>query len=127
MSQELYGKRIRSLRNEKGYTQQQLAKKAGIGLNTLRRYETDERQPNLDNLNKIVDALEISMNDFMFQGILLDEIEFTDEYYEHQAQKERKEISLKLEKLNYNGVKRANENITDLLKIDEYTKPDNED
>lgn len=127
MSQELYGKRIRSLRNEKGYTQQQLAKKAGIGLNTLRRYETDERQPNLDKLNKIVDALEISMNDFMFQGILLDEIEITDEYYEHQAQKERKEISLKLEKLNYNGVKRANENITDLLKIDEYTKPDNED
>lgn len=125
MSQELYGKRIRSLRNEKRYTQQQLAKKAGIGLNTLRRYEANERQPNLDKLNKIVNALGISMNDFIFEGILLDEIELTDEYYEHLAQKERKEISLKLEKLNYNGVKRANENITDLLKIDEYTKPDN--
>ena len=54
------GQRIRESRIEKGYTQQALANKAGIGLMYLGEIERGIKMPSLSVFIKIVDALDIS-------------------------------------------------------------------
>lgn len=51
------GKRIRDLRLEKGYTQKELADMVGITPVAITRYEQNQREPNLEMLNKIATAL----------------------------------------------------------------------
>ncbi|MDF2881999.1 MAG: anaerobic benzoate catabolism transcriptional regulator [Clostridiaceae bacterium] len=52
------GKKIRSLRNQLGLTQEQLANKAGIATITLWNYENGKRVPSFDILEKLAVALE---------------------------------------------------------------------
>ena len=53
------GGKIKDARKAKGLTQDQLAQKSGVATMTIRRYETGNRQPRLEQLQKIADALEI--------------------------------------------------------------------
>lgn len=48
---------IRYFRKERGYTQKQLSELAGIATITLQQYELEKREPKLENLQKIADAL----------------------------------------------------------------------
>ena len=52
------GRRIRSLRNRSGMTQQQLADKAGIGRVTLVRIENGEQLPRFETLTTLARALQ---------------------------------------------------------------------
>lgn len=55
------GEKIKHLRRQRGYTQQELAKIAGIPLVTLQQYERGVRkQPRLEQVEKIATALGIS-------------------------------------------------------------------
>lgn len=60
MEKTALGQRIRESRIEKGYTQQTLANKAGIGLMYLGEIERGIKMPSLSVFIKIVDALDIS-------------------------------------------------------------------
>ena len=60
MEKTALGQRIRESRMEKGYTQQALANKAGIGLMYLGEIERGIKMPSLSVFIKIVDALDIS-------------------------------------------------------------------
>ena len=60
MEKTALGQRIRESRMEKGYTQQALANKAGIGLMYLGEIERGIKMPSLSVFIKIVDALAIS-------------------------------------------------------------------
>ena len=60
MEKAALGQRIRESRIEKGYTQQALANKAGIGLMYLGEIERGIKMPSLSVFIKIVDALDIS-------------------------------------------------------------------
>ena len=60
MEKKALGQRIRESRMEKGYTQQALANKAGIGLMYLGEIERGIKMPSLSVFIKIVDALDIS-------------------------------------------------------------------
>ena len=51
------GERIKAARKQRGMTQRELAQKVGISVNSLSRYETGERQPNIETLSKIAEAL----------------------------------------------------------------------
>ena len=64
--QTKYGQAIREARKAKGYTQEQLASAAGIAINSLSRYENDERQPNIDILGKIADALNMNLIELLY-------------------------------------------------------------
>jgi transcriptional regulator with XRE-family HTH domain len=54
------GKRIRESRANKGYTQQDLANKAAIGVVYLSEIERGVKMPSLNIFIKIIDALDVS-------------------------------------------------------------------
>ena len=58
------GNRIRFLRNQMNLSQEKLALKAGIDRTYLAGIESGKRNATIISLEKIVDALEISLKDF---------------------------------------------------------------
>ena len=66
---EKFGQRVRSLRAERGLTQEQLAERAGISVDFLSLVERGKSSPSFENLEEIADALEVSVAElFSFQG-----------------------------------------------------------
>ncbi len=61
-----YGQQIREVRKAFGFTQEEFSRKAGIAINSLRRYESNERQPTLDVVGRIAAAVGLSISDFMW-------------------------------------------------------------
>lgn len=59
------GENIKKYRKEKGMTQEELAKKCGLSKNGLWNYENNRREPTIDVLIKISDALEVSLFDIL--------------------------------------------------------------
>lgn len=49
---------IRKLRNEKGLTLRQLAKRAGVSESCLSRWESGDRVPNIDAYIRTIEALD---------------------------------------------------------------------
>lgn len=62
--QEKFGKRVRELRNKKGVSQEALAFKAGIDRTYMTSVENGRRNISIQNIEKIVRALGVSMADF---------------------------------------------------------------
>lgn len=58
----IIAKRIKSLRTEKGLSQQELADELGIGRSTLANYEQAKREPNFETLENIADFFNVDMN-----------------------------------------------------------------
>ena len=63
MNNNNFGKKIKELRKSKGYTQQTLAEKAGIDEKHLCRIETGKFFPSYSTLNKILSALNLTIQD----------------------------------------------------------------
>ena len=55
-----YGNLIREVRKAKGYTQKQLAAEAKIAINSLRRYESGERQVPIHVFKSIAEVLKVN-------------------------------------------------------------------
>ena len=53
---------LRVLRNAKGMSQQQLADAIGVSQQAIHQYETDKVEPDLENLIRLADALEVSVD-----------------------------------------------------------------
>ena len=68
-----FGKRVRELRHEKGLSQEALAFKAGIDRTYMTGIENGKRNVSIQNIQKVIGALEISIQDFfttdIFEGI----------------------------------------------------------
>lgn len=60
---------LRKYRKEKGLTQLELADNIGVSLRTIQRYEIGKRNATIEALQKIADALEISLSDLLGQTI----------------------------------------------------------
>ena len=56
----MFGKRLRSARIEKKYTQEKLAETVGVALRTYQCYEQGVRTPSFELLVKLADALDVS-------------------------------------------------------------------
>lgn len=61
-----FAKKLSKLRKEKGFTQQGLAKKVGVGIAQLRRYESGKSSPTLEVIKNIVKTLGISADELIF-------------------------------------------------------------
>lgn len=62
-----YGRVIREMRKAYGLTQIQLAEKAEIAVNSLRRYESNERQPTNEIMEQLAGAVGISLPEFFIR------------------------------------------------------------
>ncbi len=58
------GKRIKKLREQKNYTINKLANEAGVSQSYLRDIELENKNPTVEFLSFICDALDISLKDF---------------------------------------------------------------
>ena len=54
--------RIRECRELMRLSKTQLAEKTGLTVSAISQFESGERDPNLDSLNKLADALEVSVD-----------------------------------------------------------------
>ncbi len=59
------GENIKQLRKNKGLTQKELGELIGVKAITIRKYESNEREPNIETLNKIAMALGVTINDLV--------------------------------------------------------------
>lgn len=75
MDRAALGQRIRESRIKKGYTQQELADRAGIGVVYISEIERGIKMPSLNSFIKIIDALGVSAD-----YVLRDEIPTGKEY-----------------------------------------------
>lgn len=63
------GKIIASLRDKKGMSQTELADKSGVSRVMIGKYERGEAIPSIDAAKKIADALEVSLDYLVGEGI----------------------------------------------------------
>lgn len=56
---------IQRIRKEKGLTQAELAKKAGLSEISIRKYENGDRKPKIETLQRIASALDTGLDSFL--------------------------------------------------------------
>lgn len=140
------GEKIRKIRKENGLTQKQLGEKLGVSYQMIAQYENGKRNPKIDTIEKIADALEVSKNSFydnftqlekgeMVKSDLIDIIKKLNLEVERITDKDgniEKALTKSVEKkreyiclydqLNSNGQDKAIEQVELLTKIPEYRK-----
>ncbi len=65
MPNELFSKRLQELRDERDLSQEELAKKARLQASAISHFETGARKPSFDNLRRLADALETTVDYLM--------------------------------------------------------------
>lgn len=65
---------LKELREEKGLSQTELAKRVNLKQTTISQYESGSRRPNLQMAKKLSDALGISLDDFACLSTFQNEI-----------------------------------------------------
>jgi transcriptional regulator with XRE-family HTH domain len=66
------GKIIAELREKKGLNQGDLASKSGVSRVMIGKYEREEATPSIDAAKKIADALEVSLDHLVGEGLYQD-------------------------------------------------------
>ncbi|HJA48307.1 MAG TPA: helix-turn-helix transcriptional regulator [Candidatus Agathobaculum intestinipullorum] len=61
-----FGTQIRKMRKAFGLTQAEFAEKSGISMMSLRRYETNERQPTMATITRMAGALGLEVGEFLW-------------------------------------------------------------
>ena len=61
----IFSERLKTLRKEKKLTQKELAEQIGISQKSYSHWETGKNEPSLENLIKLADLLEVSI-DWLF-------------------------------------------------------------
>jgi len=67
---------LRAARKAKGMSQQQLADAIGVSQQAIHQYETDKIEPDIENLKRLADALDVSV-DFLVNHETLAHRSFT--------------------------------------------------
>lgn len=125
-----FGSFLRKKRKEKHLTQAELAKQSGLSVMSIRRYESNERQPGLEEMIKLGKTLDFVMTvDADFQRTLhtagkmkLDE-NWQSSINELGISQKKLEIMADLfSKLNHTGQDKAIEMVSMLTHVPEYSK-----
>ena len=116
------GASIRAARKTAKLTQEQLAEKSGVAAITIRQYESGKRQPRIEQLQSLANALNISINEFLpAEKSPLDDV-IEDETLQVYLDGIKKHLSL----LNARGQEKisnfAIDLATEFVKIPEYQK-----
>lgn len=73
------GERIKKIRQEKGMTQKELGKKCGLADSAVRRYELGGANPKIETIERIANALEVSIVDII-DNITFKQLQKTEMY-----------------------------------------------
>lgn len=136
----MIGENIKLIRQSKGLTQEELAKKLGISKSAISRYESGQRDPNLDSADKIASVLGVALRDLvsadnvmnmMVGGESLIETQYLSNLQNSKDSSEEKEmgkyqlqIMVAMEKLNLDGQKKALERVEELTEVPKYQYQD---
>ena len=60
-----YGKNIKNARKKAGLTQKELAEASGVAKVTIQQYETGKRQPRLEQLSMLAEAMQVHMDELL--------------------------------------------------------------
>ena len=69
MYKEIFIQKIKAARTNAGYTQQETADATGIPRSTISRIESGLREPDIENLGKLIDFYEVSADWILGTGI----------------------------------------------------------
>ena len=144
------GEKIQEYRKKAGLTQQRLAECAGVATITIRQYESGKRQPRVGQLQKIANALGVSVSELI--GFPIEEetmerfmrepkyaVAFeTDEHIGIKSratmvryrknfllyQKQSEQLATAFKKLNDEGRTEAVKRVEELTEISRYQKKD---
>lgn len=82
---DILGKKIKLYRKYKSLTQKQLADKIGVSEITIRRYESNQKEPKHNTLIKIAEALDISIKELIdYDDIKTNNLAKLQRYYEQK-------------------------------------------
>ena len=82
---DILGKKIKLYRKYKSLTQKQLADKIGVSEITIRRYESNQKEPKHNTLIKIAEALDISIKELIdYLDIKTNNLAKLQRYYEQK-------------------------------------------
>ncbi|MBK3518579.1 helix-turn-helix domain-containing protein [Carboxylicivirga marina] len=70
--QELFGKRVRELRQKQELSQEALAFKAGIDRTYMTSIENGKRNVSIQNIEKVITALDVPVKDFFASDIFIE-------------------------------------------------------
>lgn len=105
-----YGAIIKRVRKRLGMTQEELAKRSGMSISTIGKYERGLLHPKESSRKKLYDALGIEE----IRKFSAKKVPTWVDYYDN--------IRELMQKLNLEGMKRLNDVMMDLTEIERYTK-----
>ena len=105
-----YGNCIRSVRKKLKLTQELFAQKCGISLTSLRRYEANERQPNIATLESMAQSLDMTLGEFLWGAD------------NNNTSPMKQRILAAFDQLNDEGQDKAVERVEELTEIPKYKK-----
>lgn len=62
-SAEIFGKRLKTIREERQWSQKQIAEKLSLAVSTYANWEQGRREPSLYDIYNIIEVLEIEANE----------------------------------------------------------------
>mgnify|MGYP002800094328 CR=1 FL=1 len=89
---KVFGKRIKELRERKKLTQEKLAEKVGLDLQTISRIETGYYFKIFENLEKLADALDVTIADLFNFGHVKPKEELIKEINKELANSSEKDV-----------------------------------
>jgi len=121
------GENIRAARKKAKLTQKELAEKSGLATITIQQYERNLREPRLENIKKIANALDVSVDSLFGDsriGLMTEfDLEKWDFIYPGIFEEgNTRKLNELFKALNNNGQNKAIEQVELLTKIPEYRK-----
>ena len=119
------GENIKKYRKAKGFTQKELAESVGVAAITIQQYERNVREPKMDTVVRLAQALGISVAD-LYGSCITDFVERSAQERTTEARKERQTALHKIDRIlgqmNAKGIKVAVERVEELSHVPEYQK-----
>jgi transcriptional regulator with XRE-family HTH domain len=82
-TENIFGRRLRAARNERGLEQQQLADRAGLPPSSISHFEKGARKPSFDNLRNLAKSLDVTTDYLLGRVDTMDRVEGAQRLHRH--------------------------------------------
>ena len=92
-SENVFGRRLRAARTERGLEQQQLAEKAGLPPSSISHFEKGARKPSFDNLRNLAKSLDVTTDYLLGRVDTMDRVEGAQRLHRHLGNLSESEVN----------------------------------